>query len=202
MSQTRAAGLIAALPPGKVAGGAAAGRGGGRLAQVHGRCGGGAAQGWRAAVPVCAVVHAGRPGRQAGGCRGRCACAWPSPRTFPNPNGVSMRLQRDFQAAMRARATRGHRAFTAFHLEGYMARRVCWWRACAASTARSRPTPWRAPSRAWGRWTWAASTSVVREVQRGQQLRGHRRHQRQWQARSTEAQGPQAAARTPSIIKP
>lgn len=43
--------------------------------------------------------------------------------TFPNPNGVSLRLQRDFQSAMRALQP-GAKAWTAFHLEGYVSARV------------------------------------------------------------------------------
>jgi branched-chain amino acid transport system substrate-binding protein len=42
---------------------------------------------------------------------------------FPNPNGVSMRLQRDFQSAMRALQPEA-KAWTAFHLEGYVSARV------------------------------------------------------------------------------
>lgn len=43
--------------------------------------------------------------------------------TFPNPNGVSLRLQRDFQSAMRALQP-GAKSWTAFHLEGYVSARV------------------------------------------------------------------------------
>lgn len=42
---------------------------------------------------------------------------------FPNPNGVALRLQREFQAAMRALQPEA-KAFTSFQLEGYVAARV------------------------------------------------------------------------------
>lgn len=43
--------------------------------------------------------------------------------TFPNPNGAGLRLQRDFQAAMRA-AQPDIKVFTSFQFEGYVAARV------------------------------------------------------------------------------
>lgn len=43
--------------------------------------------------------------------------------TFPNPNGVGSGMQRDFQAAMKAAYPKTE-AYTAFHLEGYLAARV------------------------------------------------------------------------------
>lgn len=43
--------------------------------------------------------------------------------TFPNPNGVSLRVQRDFQAAMRALQP-DIKAFTSFQFEGYVSARV------------------------------------------------------------------------------
>lgn len=43
--------------------------------------------------------------------------------TFPNPNGVSMRVQREFQAAMRA-AYPDLKSYTSFQLEGFISARV------------------------------------------------------------------------------
>jgi branched-chain amino acid transport system substrate-binding protein len=43
--------------------------------------------------------------------------------TYPNPNGVSLPLQREFNEAMRARDPTP-RVYTPFHLEGYVAARV------------------------------------------------------------------------------
>lgn len=43
--------------------------------------------------------------------------------TFPNPNGITLPLQRDFQAAMKA-AHPDLKNYTSFHLEGYLSARV------------------------------------------------------------------------------
>jgi branched-chain amino acid transport system substrate-binding protein len=43
--------------------------------------------------------------------------------TFPNPNGITLPLQRDFQAAMKA-AYPQLNVYTSFHLEGYLSARV------------------------------------------------------------------------------
>jgi ABC-type branched-subunit amino acid transport system substrate-binding protein len=43
--------------------------------------------------------------------------------TFPNPNGITLPLQREFQAAMKA-AHPDVRSYTPFHLEGYLSARV------------------------------------------------------------------------------
>lgn len=43
--------------------------------------------------------------------------------TFPNPNGATLRLQREFQAAMRALQPDA-KSFTSFQLEGFVAARV------------------------------------------------------------------------------
>jgi len=43
--------------------------------------------------------------------------------TFPNPNGITLPLQRDFQAAMKA-AHPDLRSYTPFHLEGYLSARI------------------------------------------------------------------------------
>lgn len=43
--------------------------------------------------------------------------------TYPNPNGITLPLQRDFQAAMKA-AHPDLKNYTSFHLEGYLSARV------------------------------------------------------------------------------
>jgi hypothetical protein len=43
--------------------------------------------------------------------------------TFPNPNGIVLPLQRDFQAAMKA-AHPNLKRYSPFHLEGYLSARV------------------------------------------------------------------------------
>lgn len=43
--------------------------------------------------------------------------------TFPNPNGITLPLQRDFQAAMKA-AHPDLKSYTPFHLEGYLSART------------------------------------------------------------------------------
>lgn len=43
--------------------------------------------------------------------------------TFPNPNGITLPLQREFQAAMKA-AHPDIKSYTPFHLEGYLSARV------------------------------------------------------------------------------
>jgi ABC-type branched-subunit amino acid transport system substrate-binding protein len=43
--------------------------------------------------------------------------------TYPNPNGITLPLQREFQAAMKA-AYPDLKSYTSFHLEGYLSARV------------------------------------------------------------------------------
>jgi ABC-type branched-subunit amino acid transport system substrate-binding protein len=43
--------------------------------------------------------------------------------TFPNPNGITLPLQRDFQAAMKS-AHPDLKSYSNFHLEGYLSARV------------------------------------------------------------------------------